>query len=87
MHMCVLQYRQTYGGVGNSVCYEWQEPDGMAQVEGQKARPSIEGEARYKSRAKPEIKLGRGSRWARSPEKFWKFKLEIVQFGAIKIKF
>ena len=25
MQMCVLQNSQTYGGVGNSVCYEWQE--------------------------------------------------------------
>ena len=25
--MCVLQNSRAYGGVGNSVCYEWQEPD------------------------------------------------------------
>ena len=28
--MCVLlQNSQIYGSVGNSVCYEWQEPDGV----------------------------------------------------------
>ena len=35
--MCVLQNSQTYGGVGNSVCYEWQEPDGVTQSGGRQA--------------------------------------------------
>ena len=42
MQMCVLQNNQTYGGVGNSVCYEWQEPHDAARVKGESAR--AEGE-------------------------------------------
>ena len=49
-------------------------------------RPSIEGETRV-SREKPEIKRGRGlGKSEPLPINFWKFKYEIVQFGAIKIK-
>ena len=46
--MCAFQNSQTYAGVGNSVCYECQELDGLARVEGVKG-PSIEGEARDKA--------------------------------------
>ena len=58
--MCVLQNSQTYGGIGNSGCYECQEPDGVARM-AQSARAS---------RAKPEIKQGRGSA-SPSPEIFF----------------
>ena len=40
--------KHTYGGIGNIVCYEWQELDDVARVVGAK-RPSIEGEARDKA--------------------------------------
>ena len=48
MQMCVLQNSQTYDDIGNSGCYECQEPDGVARMAGAK-RPSIEGEARDKA--------------------------------------
>ena len=57
MQMCTLQNSQTYGGVGNSVCYGWQEPDGVARVNGAK-RSSIVGEARAEDEARD--KAGRG---------------------------
>ena len=52
MQMCVLQNSKTYGGVGNGVCYEWQEPDGVTWVEG--AKPSSIDVSKH------EIKRGRG---------------------------
>ena len=45
--MCAFN-SQTYGGVGNNVCSECQELDGMARVEGAK-RSSIDGETRDKA--------------------------------------
>ena len=61
MQMCAFQNSQTYGGVGNSVCYEWQEPDSVARVEGAK-RLSIKGKARAEGEARDKKKgvLGRG---------------------------
>ena len=59
MQMCVLQNSQTYGGVGNSVCYGWQEPDGVARVDGAK-RSSIVGEVRAEGKARDKVGEGSG---------------------------
>ena len=52
MQMCVLQFRQSYGGVGNRTGW-------CGSSEGQKARPSTEGEARAEGEARD--KAGKGS--------------------------
>ena len=65
MQMCVLQNSQTYGSVGNSVCCGWQEPDGVARVDGAK-RLSIVGEARDTA----EEGSGERARWATPHKNF-----------------
>ena len=71
MQMCVLPNSQTYGGVGNSVCYGWQEPDGVARVDGAK-RSSIVCEARAEGEAWDEAGEGSGERaqWAPTQKNF-----------------
>ena len=61
MQMCVLQNSQTCGGVGNSVCYGWQEPDGVARVDGEK-HSSIVDEARAEGEARDKAREGSGER-------------------------
>ena len=71
MQMCAFQNSQTGGGVGNSVCYEWQELDGVARVEGTK-RLSIEGKARAEDEAQDKAGegSGEGARWAPPQKNF-----------------
>ena len=75
--MCVLQNSQTYGGVGNSVCYEWQELTRWCDLIGGRQAPEhlcVKHEITSYRKESGEVRS--------SPEKWEKFKLEIVQFSA-----